>query len=137
MFIYRVIQKCGHKLKTYRVIQKGGQKLKTYRIIKKRDLKHFVLWMIPKWSVDDFRMVPGIILIWVYYYITGVMLWLHSLNRTSSLNIFSKPESLISLLFSSRDQALCPSLCSRTCIHKTSQHFHWVNKIGLVRINVS
>ena len=65
MFIYRVIRKGGHKLKTYRVIQKGGQKLKTYRIIKKRDLKHFVLWMIPKWSVDDFKMVPGIILIYL------------------------------------------------------------------------
>ena len=32
MFIYRVIQKGGHKLKTYRVIQKGGHKLETYTL---------------------------------------------------------------------------------------------------------
>ena len=61
MFIYRVIQKGGHKSKTYRVIQKGGHKLKTYTLEdhKKRDLKHFVSWMIPKWFVDDSKMVCG------------------------------------------------------------------------------
>ena len=52
MFIYRVIRKGGHKLKTYRVIQKGGQKLKTYRIIKKMGFETLS-------NVDDSKMVCG------------------------------------------------------------------------------